>query len=117
MECSLDRRLARHSRRHFRFRIGRIIGFGCVIVIGYLHTFERVSSEWPFAQRSPSLRRKGHLIVVVLPLLLGLVKGQKVCTDSHSFDWRLGLVEELLGLELALMGLAAHRTWVDLVTA
>ena len=55
--------------------------------------------------------------MVVLPPLLGLVKGQTVCTSWHSFGWTLGLAEELLGLELAAMGLAGHRTWADLAAA
>jgi hypothetical protein len=85
------------------------------MIIGYRN--DRVASGLPFAQKSPSLRRMDHLIVVVLPLLLGLVKGQMVYTGYHSFGWELGPTEELLGLELAVMGLATHRTWLDLVTA
>ena len=55
--------------------------------------------------------------MVVLPLLLGLVKEQMVYTNSHSFGWKLGPAEELLGVELATMRLATHQTWADLVTA
>ena len=77
-ECSLDRRLAHRSRGRFSFRIRCISAGCCYMIIGYRNG--RVASGWPFAQKSPSLRRMGHLIVVVLPLLLGLVKGQMVYT-------------------------------------
>jgi len=76
--CSLDRRLAHRSRGRFSFRIRCIAAGCCYMFIGYRN--DRVASGSPFAQKSPSLRRMGHLIVVVLPLLLGLVKGQMVYT-------------------------------------
>ena len=77
--CSLDRRLAHRSRGRFSFRIRCIAAAGCCyMIIGYRNG--RVASGWPFARKSPSLRRMGRLIVAVLPLLLGLVKGQMVYT-------------------------------------